>query len=375
MKRNARYKALETVTELCHVNGIDVLLLVAKYTGGPHASYATSGGVTLIHMSYLKNHQILASNDLHEMRELLAALANTTELDVIGKGHEINGTVHSASFGNLNLTHVTYGAVKTSLHDRGVDADVVMLILPTGGSGTVQHQGQEFNISPDVGLMRDIRSPIVARQDQFSCFGLPLPIATLKRHARTLIGEASDWVNFQFDVRLDFSTPGGRHVRDTVHYVANALDGPLRNLDNPFVLDGFKDLLLTNILSLLPNSHSEMLQTQPTSGAVPYYVKRACDYIHGHAHTSITLEDLTRYAGCGYRTLQVAFNDAYGMPPMTYLKSVRLSRAHKDLLMADEGVTVFDVAMKWGFVHMGRFAQMYTKQFGVLPSQTLQSRR
>jgi len=331
-------------------------------------------GPTLNHMSYLKNHQVLTSTDLHEMRELLAALANTSGIEVVGKGHEIDASIHSVSFSNLTLTHVTYGAVTTSIEDQGGEEDVLLFIMPTGGVGVVQHQGQEFDISPDVGLMRDIRTPIGARQDQFSCFGLPLPIATLKQHARMLIGEAADWVDFQFDGRLDLSASGGRHVRDTMYYVANALDGPLRNLDNSIVLDGFKDLLLSNILTLLPNSHSELLQGQPKSGAVPYYVKRARDYIHAHAQDSITLEDLARYAGCGYRTLQVAFNDVHGMSPMAYVKTVRLSRVHKDLLCAGDGVTVRDVALKWGFVHMGRFAQIYTQQFGVTPSQTLRSR-
>ena len=326
-------------------------------------------------MSYLHNHKVLASDDLHEMRQLLAALANTTGIDVIGKGQEINGIVNSVSFSQLSLTHVTYGAVQTLLHEHEGDADVMMLIMPTEGSATIQHQGQEFDISPDVGLMRDIRAPIVARQDQFSCFGLPLPIASLKQHAQSLIGEEASRVDFEFDVRLDLSTPSGRHVRDTVLYIANALDGPLRHLDNPIVLDELKDLLLTNMLTLLPNSYSEILQAQPSSGAVPYYVKRARNYIHAHAQASITLEDLTRCAGCGYRTLQAAFNDTYGMAPMAYVKSVRLHGVHKDLLIAGDGVTVFDVAIKWGFAHMGRFAQSYLKQFGVLPSQTLRKRK
>ena len=307
------------------------------------------------------------------MRALLSGLANTTELDVIGTEREIAGIVHSASFSSLNLTHVTYGEVKTSLHDPQDNADVLMLILPTGGTGRVQHKGDEFDISQDVGLMRDIRASFDAQQDHFSCFGLPLPISLLKQHVRTLIGEVQDQIDISFETKLDLSTPGGQHLRDTVQYIATALDGPLRNLDNPIGLDSLKDLLLTNILTLLPNSYSNLIHQRKTSGAVPYYVKRARDYIHAHAHTSITLEALANHAGCGYRTLQVAFTEAFSLSPMAYVTAVRLTYVREELLAAEDGISVTDIASKWGFTHMGRFSQSYQRKFGVRPSETLRS--
>jgi transcriptional regulator GlxA family with amidase domain len=81
------------------------------------------------------------------------------------------------------------------------------------------------------------------------------------------------------------------------------------------------------------------------------------------------------HAGCGYRTLQVAFNKAYGMSPMSYVKHVRLSLAREDLLHAVDGVTVRDTALKWGFTHLGGFSKKYAEQFGALPSETLRLRK
>lgn len=34
-------------------------------------------------------------------------------------------------------------------------------------------------------------------------------------------------------------------------------------------------------------------------------------------------------------------------------------------------ITVSDIAKKWGFTHLGRFAKEYKALFGVLPSETL----
>lgn len=326
-------------------------------------------------MTYLKNHQVLSSRDLHETRHLLASLANTGGIDVVGRGAEIDAAVHAVSFGGLNLLHTSFGDVEVKIDVPESDTDTLLLLVLTHGTGTVCHKGQDFDISINKGFVRDMRQPLSAREFQFSCFGLPLPVGALKQHAHTLIGPAASMVDLEFEAGLDMSTPGGRHVRDTLQYVANALDGPLRNLDNPMILDSFRDMLLTNILTLLPNSYADLVNQKSPSTAVPYYVKRARDYIHAHAHTSITLAKLVEHAGCGYRTLQAAFNGAYGMPPMAYLKSVRLLHVHNDLLQAQDGVTVFEVAQKWGFVHMGRFAQSYTQQFGALPSQTLRERK
>jgi len=61
-----------------------------------------------------------------------------------------------------------------------------------------------------------------------------------------------------------------------------------------------------------------------------------------------------------------------GVPPRRYAQSLRLSRARADLRDARPGeVTVAEVAAKWGFWHLGRFASTYRATFGELPSQSL----
>ncbi|HBC07609.1 MAG TPA: hypothetical protein DC046_08510, partial [Rhodospirillaceae bacterium] len=312
--------------------------------------------------------------DLHEMRDVLIRLTNTDEIDVVGKGHEIDAFLRCVDLGDQNILHITYGNVPTQVQTQANDDDTLLLFILTGGVANVQHNGQAFEISPNTGLMRDKRIPLSAQQNAFESFVIPLSIETLKQHARRLLGEEACLADIQFDVALDLTTPGGRHLRNTVTYIAEALDGPLCGADNPIVLAGLKDLLLTSVLSLLPNSATAALQGRPKAVAVPYYVKRARDYIHAHADTTITLETLAHHAGCSYRTLQTAFNDAFGMSPIAYVKYVRLTLAHNDLRRADSGVSVRAVAAKWGFTHMGWFSKCYVEQYGVLPSQTLRSR-
>jgi transcriptional regulator GlxA family with amidase domain len=64
-----------------------------------------------------------------------------------------------------------------------------------------------------------------------------------------------------------------------------------------------------------------------------------------------------------------------GVSPASYMHNVRLERAHEELLMVQpgDGVTVGDVALRWGFQHAGRFAVYYRQRFGESPSETLRS--
>ena len=73
-----------------------------------------------------------------------------------------------------------------------------------------------------------------------------------------------------------------------------------------------------------------------------------------------------------HRTMQRAFIEKCGVPPKQYLLALRLNKVRKDLCYSDfSHGKVSDVANRWGFWHMGDFAQFYRRQFGELPSETL----
>ena len=325
-------------------------------------------------MSYLENHLVFASRDLGETRDLLSNLNAIDQFDIIGSGASMDTVIHTACFSDLNLLYASFGDVRVQIETPESENNSLFLLAVTNGGGKVHHRGQEFDLSLDRGLIRDMRMPLFAYEENFACLGMELPVRLLRQQVHALIGDAALMIDLKFGTGIDFKTVGGRHVRDTLHYIAHALDGPLVDLDNAILLDSLRDMLLINILMQLPNSFSDLLKYQTASRAVPHYVKRARDYIHEYADRSITLEKLVSHAGCSYRTLQVAFNETYGMAPMAYLRNVRLAKAHLDLLNAADGMTVAEIAIKWGFIHLGRFSQTYAKQFGVLPSETLRRR-
>jgi transcriptional regulator GlxA family with amidase domain len=107
----------------------------------------------------------------------------------------------------------------------------------------------------------------------------------------------------------------------------------------------------------------------------PRHVDRAIKIMEADWATTLTTADLARAAGVSARTLQAAFRQHTGMSPMGYLRQLRLTRVHEELLAADpRHTTVAQIAHRHGFPHLGRFAATYRARYGCNPSITLRAR-
>jgi transcriptional regulator GlxA family with amidase domain len=88
-----------------------------------------------------------------------------------------------------------------------------------------------------------------------------------------------------------------------------------------------------------------------------------------HPFTTATLAEI---AGVSVRTLQEGFRRHLGISPTDYLRQVRLACVHRDLRHSEPTqITVTEIAYRWGFAHLGRFAGAYRAKYGVPPSYTL----
>ena len=326
-------------------------------------------------MSYLDNHLLLASQDLSELRELLSDKNDIQQIETVGKQTEIDVKVCGVFVDGMHLANFEYGGGLTKFHTyEGEGANALQLIVTSSGTGQTQYRNQNYVMARNVGFMRDMGAEHVSSLENIDGLGLSINVDRIKNHARKLIGQRADLIEPEFETNFDMTTPAGIHLRNTLAYVSSTMNLQVPEIHNEIVMKSLGDLLLTHILQLIPNSYSSLLNGKGIAKPIPRYLKRARDYIHAHAATPITLEALADHAGCGYRTLQVAFNEAYGMSPMAYVNHVRLTNAHDDLVGATDGTTVRDIALKWGFTHMGWFSKKYMEQFGASPSQTLRMR-
>jgi AraC-like DNA-binding protein len=108
--------------------------------------------------------------------------------------------------------------------------------------------------------------------------------------------------------------------------------------------------------------------------AVPHHVWRAERYMRANPHSAVTMSALAAVAGVSKRTLQDGFQRFRGKAPSQVARDLRLDLA-REALVRDGFEKVTDVALEYGFTHLGRFAQAYAARFGESPSDTLRRSR
>jgi AraC-like DNA-binding protein len=150
-------------------------------------------------------------------------------------------------------------------------------------------------------------------------------------------------------------------------------DGPDALMAHPTMAPRLGRLVIAGLLASYPHNYSAELD-RPADGQRPRAIRVAIDAIEADPAEFTTVADIARVAALSVRALDDGFRRHVGVPPMTYLRRVRLARAHADLLNADPSETAVNtIARQWGFLHYGRFAAAYRDAYGCLPLQTLRS--
>ncbi|MBV9594560.1 MAG: helix-turn-helix transcriptional regulator, partial [Actinobacteria bacterium] len=134
-------------------------------------------------------------------------------------------------------------------------------------------------------------------------------------------------------------------------------------------------LLIESLLAGHRHNYTLQLQRAPMRYG-PGAISTAIELLENHPERPWTAGALAAEVGLSVRALQAGFHSKADVGPMTYLRQVRLRRAHDDLLRADPATTTIgDIAHRWGFAHLGRFAATHAQRYGELPSYTLRRTR
>jgi transcriptional regulator GlxA family with amidase domain len=123
-----------------------------------------------------------------------------------------------------------------------------------------------------------------------------------------------------------------------------------------------------------PHNYTATLQ-RADKPIAPRDVKRAIDYMQAKLASPISVGDIAEASGIAGRTLFKHFQDYHGISPMRYLRNARFEKAREALRRAQPDESVTEIAMTWGFSHMGRFSIEYRERFGERPSETLRRMR
>lgn len=96
-------------------------------------------------------------------------------------------------------------------------------------------------------------------------------------------------------------------------------------------------------------------------------VERVRRFAHGQLAAPLQLNDLARAAGLSRHHFARAFRRAAGVPPMDYLRQLRIQRARHLLLTTD--LPLVEVARQTGFPDRFHFSRVFARVAGVPPSR------
>ena len=251
--------------------------------------------------------------------------------------------------------------------------DRIGFALNVRGSSEPLLKGKVYDNHPTSGVVFTSGPPRTLRfSEDTEGHGLVMNRHRIREYCAKLLGyEIDRHVEFETQFRLD--APSGQSWMRLVQYTATELSDPMslaRRL--PAARQQLEQMVLTGFLLSHTHNYSEQL-LKPQSPAAPFYVKRAEAYIEAHFNEPLSLAEIAVHAGVSARSLQNGFQNFRHMSPMAFLRLVRLQHAHRNLLAADPSLTtVTDIAIGCGFSHMGEFAALYKRTYGVSPRETLQ---
>ena len=129
-----------------------------------------------------------------------------------------------------------------------------------------------------------------------------------------------------------------------------------------------QDGVINMLVELMQEGDPDRL---PPPSTRSYIVDEAIELIDARLTEPIGLGDICRAIRVSPRTLRYSFNDIIGVAPMRYIISRRLHGVRAELRRSSSTAAIQEIAFRWGFWHMSRFASFYRQTFGELPSETL----
>lgn len=138
-------------------------------------------------------------------------------------------------------------------------------------------------------------------------------------------------------------------------------DDDIRSVSVPY-----RDIILNKLLTVFPSTWTVTDEQPRLSPAVA----RMVHYIDQNLKQAIDVEELSAVSNMSVRSIYNAFSKSFSVTPKCYIKQRKLQQLRTDL-QTGRCRNVTEVALDYGFVHLGRFSSDYRKLFGELPSETL----
>jgi AraC-like DNA-binding protein len=174
----------------------------------------------------------------------------------------------------------------------------------------------------------------------------------------------------QFGMEVPSDSDFGRAWHQLLNHICDLSATAPKALANDDIRKQYSRTLIELLVHAAPHNYSEAL-ARGASQPIPWYVRRARDYIHEHLADLRSVAEIACSVGITPRTLQNGFRQVFNMTPAQYMRDIRIQALHEALMRADPSQSVTELMQNVGIVNFGRYAQYYRRKIGVAPSVTL----
>lgn len=304
-------------------------------------------------------------HDIDELAERMGAYRWNMVHRQIEKG-AFEGELLVAQLAGMQFARMTY--------DRGIrswgdsPAGTIAIAFPLSIPRSLNWHG--YSLSPNHALLQKSSQGIdFLRRGNF-----PLALVSIDIDSLLRVAELSDRPQIESLVlgKTRVVQPDARTLdrfRSQIRNLFALIEQQPEQLLQPAIQTGIRENFISLILDAL-DSHQNCPALRPSTRHP--YIKQAEAMLLENLDCPLAIPDLCAELHVSERTLRYGFQECFGMAPVTYLKIQRLNGVRRQLkASAGKETTVSNVALQWGFWHMGQFAKDYKNMFGESPSKTL----
>ena len=319
------------------------------------------------HPQLLDAFPLIRSQNVQEASDRMGRVFSPHRLELRDEAAHLDVTHNQVRLRDVSLNFLQYGA--PVLIDPGERGDFYMIQLPLSGSAQVVSGGIEVRsdtqtlsvLQPRTRSLMTwsgdctmilVQAPCQVLRERARMWGIDKPQSFALAHSRTADGVAA-WWQAVLDLTHNLDRFGEQWLRHPAAYAAM----------EEFLLSAFSALLC-----------EQEEKTRFVERGDERCMRRAKEYIHANLDCSLTSEQIASHACVSPRTLEAVFKRLGDVTPLAYARRCRLQAVHDALRRAcldGRTVNVTEVALAYGFIHMGRFAAQYREQFGCSPSETI----
>jgi AraC-like DNA-binding protein len=308
------------------------------------------------------------SSDLDELRFVLRREVGQ-KFEIQGRNRPFSTSIQFRQLTDLRVSYTWFApAMVISL----IPADpYYSLYFRQSGSSEYRVPGRVFFTSPSSGAFWPGLHPVEVRTNEnWHVFGTRFSSGAIQLELSRLLGR--DIVRpVDFDPIVNFDHGAGRIVKQMlVQLYEQAGQHEPELAKSGLGMRQIELSLITLILEGLRHNYSKFVNG-PERNIAPWQVRAVEEFIFANADQPLSLGNLAGIAGVSARSLQFMFPRHRGCSPMEFLRRVRFERVRNELLHPIHETTVTSAAMRWGFLHLGRFAAEYRARFNESPSATL----